>query len=70
MNSMEAYLFDKKPPKFTVAESERVAEGYEKRLGKRFEKILSENGMSWSDVADQLFDWEKIKPIFMLLRKQ
>lgn len=68
MNSLSATLFGTKPPVFDVTESEKIAEKYEEKLVKRFEEILSQNGLTWGSIADQLFKWEKLKPVLLLPR--
>lgn len=70
VDSMGSQLFGSKPPVFSITKSEKIAEEYEEKLVKRFEKILSQNGLSWGSVAEKLFEWEKLRPIFMLPRNQ
>jgi hypothetical protein len=68
VNAIGALLFDEKLAEFNVTELEKFAEEYEDKLTKRFINILSNKGLDFKYVADQLFEWKKLRPVMLLLR--
>ena len=55
-------------PMMSIEESEKAAEEYESRLMKRFGSFMSLNTLTWDNISDHLFDWEKLGPIVMSAR--
>ncbi len=70
VNHKNTKLFGGKPAEFDMEESEEIAKKYEEGLGERFLEILSKNELNLGSLADQLFEWQKLRPILMLPRSQ
>ncbi len=70
VNYVDTKFFGGKSPEFDREESEKNADNCEDRLGKRLLEILSRNGLNLGSLADQLFEWQKLRPILMPPRSQ